>query len=71
MKTTTELREIKLIHVHDFDFPSDSTGPCIKRCHESLDGELWVSDDYRGTQVNFCPACGYEARKKVTTTVPT
>ncbi len=56
--------KLTVIHIHDFDFPCGDTGRCIKRCHESPNGELWVSDDYRGTQVNFCPACGYEAKKK-------
>lgn len=57
--------KLELIHVHDFEFPSGMTGSCVKRCHESPEGELWVSDNVRGTQVNFCPACGYEAKKKV------
>lgn len=55
---------IRIIHIHEFNLPHGDTGTCIKRCHESEEGELWVSDDERGTQVNFCPCCGYEAKIK-------
>lgn len=58
--------EINIIHVHDFQLPSGETGECIKRCHEDLNGRLWVSDDTKASQVNFCPACGYEAEQKTT-----
>lgn len=63
----TEECEGKLywLHIHEFDLPHGITGACIKRCHESTEGELWVSNDYEGSQVNFCPECGYEAKKKV------
>lgn len=44
----------------------DGYGPAVTECHESEDGTLWVGNCEYGTQVNFCPFCGYEAQ----TTVP-
>jgi len=40
-------------------------GPAIDNCFEDEDGFLFVSNREYGSQVNFCPWCGYEAKKKV------
>ena len=53
------------MHNHIFELPCLETGACVKRCYENSDGELWVSDDSKASRVNFCPACGYDAPKKV------
>lgn len=41
-------------------------GAAIDLCTEDLDGYLFVSNGEYGSQVNFCPMCGYEAKNKIT-----
>jgi hypothetical protein len=53
------------IHVHHFNLPSGENGPCISKCRELHSGELFVYHETKATQVNFCPACGYEAKRKI------
>jgi hypothetical protein len=65
MNEEVTLGKLVWVHVHDFVLPCGDSGPCVKRCHEDTDGTLWCSDDYKATRVNFCPACGYEAKNKV------
>ena len=40
-------------------------GGAINFCYESEDGTLWADNDEYGSQVNFCPMCGYEAKVKI------
>jgi len=40
-------------------------GSAINFCYESDDGTLWVSNNEYGSQVNYCPQCGYEAKVKI------
>jgi len=40
-------------------------GAAIEDCHEDQDGYLFVSNREYGSQVNFCPMCGYKAKKKI------
>lgn len=40
-------------------------GCAIDECYEDLDGYLFVSNGEYGSQVNYCPACGYEAKRKI------
>ena len=53
-------------HSCDFDFPFEGYGDAISHCDERDDGTLWVNNSEYGTQVNFCPSCGFEAKIKVT-----
>lgn len=40
-------------------------GAAIDECIQDLDGLLFVSNGEYGSQVNFCPMCGYEAKVKI------
>lgn len=40
-------------------------GQAIDECQEDADGFLFVSNGEYGSQVNFCPICGYEAKRKI------
>lgn len=40
-------------------------GPAVDECFEDSDGCLFVSNGDNGSQVNFCPMCGYEAIIKI------
>ena len=40
-------------------------GDAIELCREYEDGTLWVDNGEYGSQVNFCPVCGYEAKVKI------
>ncbi len=40
-------------------------GAAIDDCYEDQDGCLFVSNGEYGSQVNYCPMCGYEAKKKI------
>lgn len=46
--------------------PNDGHGPAIDDCEERADGTLWVYNSEYGTQVNFCPVCGFKAPVQVT-----
>lgn len=46
-------------------FPSSGYGAAIEECEETEQGELWAGNSEYGTQVNFCPFCGYKARRQV------
>lgn len=37
-------------------------GQAVTYCFEADDGTLWVSNDEYGSQVSFCPYCGFKAR---------
>lgn len=40
-------------------------GPAIDDCFEDADGHLFISNGEYGSQVNFCPVCGYKAKNKI------
>jgi len=40
-------------------------GAAIDECFEDEDFFLFVNNGEYGSQVNFCPFCGYEAKKKI------
>jgi hypothetical protein len=40
-------------------------GVAIYRCTELEDGTLMVDNDEYGSQVDYCPYCGYEAKVKI------
>ncbi len=48
---------------HHCDIPSIyfNHGEAIEDCNEDADGRLFVSNDEYGSQVNFCPMCGFKA----------
>ena len=37
-------------------------GDAVGACYEKKDGTLWVDNGEYGSQVNFCPYCGYKAK---------
>jgi hypothetical protein len=45
--------------------PQQGYGDAITEIDEHDDGTLWAGNGEYGTQVNFCPFCGYEAKTKV------
>lgn len=48
------------------DFINDRQwGGCVEKCEEADDRTLWVDNDEYDTQVNFCPFCGYKAKKQL------
>jgi hypothetical protein len=56
---------LPLLHECECDFPYEGYGEAITYCEELEDGTLWVGNGEYDSQVNFCPNCGYEAKKKV------
>ncbi len=44
--------------------PHDGYGPAIDHCIKNKKGELWSGNGEYGSQVNYCPYCGYEAEIK-------
>jgi hypothetical protein len=40
-------------------------GAAIDYCFLDIDGCLFVQNGEYGSQVNFCPVCGYEAKMKI------
>ena len=46
-------------------YPCIGYGQAIELCEERGDRTLWVSNSEYGTQVNFCPACGFKAAVQV------
>lgn len=40
-------------------------GPAISVCKSGTHGVLYAGNGEYGSQVNFCPICGYEAMKKI------
>lgn len=40
-------------------------GVAIYKCTELKDGTLMVDNDEYGSQVDYCPYCGYEAKNKI------
>jgi hypothetical protein len=52
------------LHTCDLSAPHDGYGPAVEYCYEDSDGKLWVGNGEYGSQVNFCPVCGFAAKKK-------
>ena len=40
-------------------------GAAIDECFEDEEYNLFVNNGEYGSQVNFCPMCGYEAKNKI------
>ena len=55
----------KDLHYCELICKSHCYGAAIDECYQDQDGYLFVSNGEYGSQVNFCPVCGYEAIKKV------
>lgn len=49
-----------------FVFQSRGYGAAVESCVEDTEGRLWCDNSEYGTQVNFCPFCGYKAPQQVT-----
>jgi len=53
----------KLHRCYLSDYPSMGYGEAVTTCWEEKDGSLWAGNGEYATQVNYCPACGYEATR--------
>lgn len=40
-------------------------GAALTKCYEDKIGCLWVDNGKVGSQVNYCPYCGYKAPQQV------
>ena len=58
-------------HRCEGELPKDGYGAAIDICTEHEDGTLWCGNSEYGSQVNFCPYCGFEARVRVLQKTPT
>jgi len=52
------------LHFCEIPVKQHASGAAIDDCFEDVDGYLFVSNGEYGSQVNYCPMCGYEAKKK-------
>ena len=43
-------------------YPQEGYGEAVTYCAEREDGTLWAGNSEYGSQVNFCPACGFQAK---------
>lgn len=59
------MNETKLHKCENYSAPSSGYGSAIDYCYERENGELWVTNEEYASQVNFCPYCGYKAKKQV------
>ena len=52
---------------HECELISDSGayGSAIEFCFELETGELWVDNGEYSSRVNYCPVCGYKAKKQI------
>lgn len=53
------------LHLCEFETNYFTFGQAITACFEDLDGRLYVTNWEYGSQVNFCPWCGFETNVKV------
>lgn len=60
-----EMYHAKGLHACDIDTPQHLFGNAINTCIEDLDGYLFVGNGEYGSQVNYCPMCGYKAKKSI------
>lgn len=42
--------------------PESGYGSALDICFEDVAGKLWAANDEYGSQVNYCPYCGYKAK---------
>lgn len=58
---------IKILDLHYCNIPCRSHwyGPAIDHCFEDLERRLFVSNGEYGSQVNFCPMCGYKSNNMI------
>jgi hypothetical protein len=42
--------------------PKDGYGEALDGCEEDNEGRLWVGNGEYGSQVAFCPYCGFKAK---------
>jgi len=54
-------------HCCEGHLPECSYGEAITDCVECVDGSLWAGNTEYGSQVNFCPYCGFEAKTQALT----
>ncbi len=52
-------------HECEIPYKKHLFGAAITTCMEDMDGFLFVDNGEYGSQVNFCPMCGYEAKNKI------
>lgn len=52
------------LHECEGKLPVRGYGAAIDYCREDPDGTLWVGNGEYGSQVNFCPYCGYNGERK-------
>lgn len=57
----------KNFHFCEVNSPYHLRGEAIVDCYQDIDGCLFVCNGEYGSQVNFCPMCGYEAKSKIET----
>lgn len=50
------------LHECEGKLPADGYGPAIEGCSEDRDGTLWAGNGEYGSQVAYCPYCGFKAR---------
>jgi hypothetical protein len=55
----------EITHKCKLSSPSDGYGEAITEVFEDETG-LWAGNGEYGSQVNYCPVCGYKAKKQVT-----
>ena len=53
------------MHNCEVNAPFDGYGSAVDQVCEKEDGSLWGLNGEYGTQFNFCPFCGYEAKVKL------
>jgi len=53
------------LHFCKLKTPFDAYGDAISYCYEKLDGTLWISNIEYASQINYCPYCGYKAKKNI------
>lgn len=58
------IRSMEIHYCHIIS-PDHNHGCAIDDCYEDIKGFLFVSNGEYGSQVNFCPMCGYKAKKSI------
>ncbi len=69
-KSVREYADKYALHYCDSELPSHGRGSCVDECSEDEEGRLFVGNGEYGSQINFCPYCGYEAKIKVSDELP-
>jgi hypothetical protein len=50
------------LHSCEGNLPLDGYGAAVTGCQEDAEGRLWIGNGEYGSQVAFCPYCGFKAR---------